>query len=385
MTLALLYEQMKDFPKARGAYEKLLSINPNFVPALNNLAYLYTEELNDLSKAYDLARKAHDLQGQDASVGDTLGWVLYKRGDYQQALSVLQQAAEKAPDKPEIQFHLGMTANTMGQTDVARVALQKAASAVRDFPGKDESKRRLVLLGSGTSASPELSISQLETMTKEQPNDVLSQIRLGEAYERQGASDKAAAAFEQALKLNPKLAAAITKLAQLNAGPLRNKEKALDYAKKARELAPADPQVAGMLGKIAYQSGNFTWSYSLLQEAARQRANDPSILHDLGWASYSFGKVNEARDVMQKALAAGSDFPEAADAKKFLALTALDENPKELIAAETEIQKELRSNRDYVPALMAQAALLVQRDQIKTATETYMDILRQLPDFAPAQ
>jgi len=88
---------------------------------------------------------------------------------------------------------------------------------------------------------------------------------------------------------------------------------------------------------------------------------------------------------MQKALAAGSDFPEAADAKTFLALTALDENPKELIAAETEIQKELRSNRDYVPALMAQAALLVQRDQIKPATETYMDILRQLPDFAPAQ
>ena len=30
MTLALLYERTKDFPKARDAYEKLLSINPNF-------------------------------------------------------------------------------------------------------------------------------------------------------------------------------------------------------------------------------------------------------------------------------------------------------------------------------------------------------------------
>ena len=188
----------------------------------------------------------------------------------------------------------------MGQTDLARAALRKAASATKDFPGKDESKRRLALLESGTGASPDLSISQLEAMTKEQPNDVVSQMRLGEAYEKQGASDKAAAAFEQALKLNPKLAAAITKLAQLNAGPLQNKEKALAYAKKARELAPADPQVAAVLGKVAYQSGNFTWSYSLLQEAVRQRANDPSILHDLAWAAYSLGKVNEARDAMEK-------------------------------------------------------------------------------------
>ena len=168
-----------------------------------------------------------------------------------------------------------MTAYMMGQTDLAKVALKKAAGAAKDFPGKDESKRRLALLESGTGASPELSVAQLEAMTKEQPNDVISQMRLGEAYEKQGASDKAAAAFEQALKLNPKLATAVIKLAQLNAGPLQNKEKALAYAKKARELAPADPQVAGILGKVAYQSGNFTWSYSLLQEAVRQRQNDP--------------------------------------------------------------------------------------------------------------
>jgi tetratricopeptide (TPR) repeat protein len=385
MTLALLYERMQDYPKERDAYEKLLVIKPEFFPALNNLAYLYAERLNDLDKAYDLARKAHDLQPQDAAAADTLGWVLYKRGDYQQALTILQESAEKAADRPEIQFHLGMTAYMMGQIDLAKVALRKAAGAAKDFPGKEESKRRLALLESGTAASRELSIAQLEAMTKEQPNDVVSQMRLGEAYEKQGASDKAAAAFEQALKLNPKLATAVIKLAQLNAGPLRNKEKALAYAKKARELAPADPQVAGFLGKVAYQSGNFTWSYSLLQEAVRQRQNDPSLLHDLAWAAYSLGKVNEAREVMQKALAAGSNFPEVADARKFLSLTVLNKNQNELMAAEKEIQKELQTNPEYLPALMAQAALDEQRGQIKPAAEIYTGILRRLPDFAPAQ
>ena len=385
MTLGLVYGEMKDYPKERDAYEKLLAISPNYVPALNNLAFLDAEHLSDLDKALELARKARDLQPQDPLVGDTFGWVLYKRGDYQQALASLQESAEKAPDTPEIQFHLGMTAYMMGQTDLATVALKRAASATNDFPGKDESKRRLALLESGTGASPELSISQLEAMTKEEPNDVVSQMRLGEAYEKQGASDRAAAAFEQALKSNPKLATAVIKLAQLNAGPLQNKEKALAYAKKARELAPADPQVAGILGKVAYQSGNFTWSYSLLQEAVRQRQNDPSILDGLAWAAYSLGKTDEAREAMQKVVTAGPDSSEAGDAKKFLAFTALDQNPKELMAAETEVQKELKSNPEYVPALMAQAALDAQHGQIKPATETYIDVLRRLPDFAPAQ
>jgi tetratricopeptide (TPR) repeat protein len=385
MTLALVYDRMNDYPKARDAYEKLLSIQPNSVLALNNLAYLYAEHLNNLDKAYELASKARQLVGQDASVGDTFGWVLYKRSDYQQALAILQESAEKAADNPEIQFHLGMAAYMMGQTDLARAAFKKAASATKDFPGRDESKRRLALLEGGAAGSQELSVAQLEEMTKQQPNDVIAQMRLGEAYEKQGAADKAAVRFEQAVKVNPKLTAAITKLAQLNAGPLQNKEKALAYAKKARELAPADPQVAAIVGKVAYESGNFAWAYSLLQETVRNRQNDPLILHDSAWAAYSFGKVNEARDAMQKVLTNNPDPTQAADAKKFLALTALEGKSKELITAESEVQNELKSDPNYVPALMAQAALLAQRGQAKPATETYMDILHRLPDFAPAQ
>src|SRR4029453_13284009 len=207
-----------------------------------------------------------------------------------------------------------MTAYMMGQTDLARVALRKAANTPKDFPGKDESKHRLALLESGKGSSSELSVAQLEAMTKEQPNDIISQMRLGEAYQKQGASDKAAPAFKQAFKINPKLPTTVIKLAELYAGPLQNQEKALAYAKKARELAPGDLQVAGVLGKVAYQSGNFTWSYSLLLEAVRQRQNDPSLLLDLAWAAYSLGKVNEARDAMQKFLTNNPDSSQAAEA-----------------------------------------------------------------------
>ena len=49
-------------------------------------------------------------------------------------------------------------------------------------------------------------------------------------------------------------------------------DKALEFAKKARELAPNDAEVAGLLGRIALKADNFSWAYSLLQESARQRA-----------------------------------------------------------------------------------------------------------------
>ncbi|MBA3570209.1 MAG: tetratricopeptide repeat protein, partial [Pyrinomonadaceae bacterium] len=123
---ALIYEKTNDWAKARDAYEKLLAVNPNSVPALNNLAYLYSERFNDLEKANDLAQKAHAMEPTNPSPTDTLGWILYKKGDYQQAVTLLQESSGKLPDNPEIQFHLGMANYMMGQTEGARAALQKA-------------------------------------------------------------------------------------------------------------------------------------------------------------------------------------------------------------------------------------------------------------------
>ena len=147
MVLAQIYEKVNDFPKAREVYERLLSVNPDSLYALNNLAYLYAERLDQLDKAYDLAQKARSLQPADPSIADTLGWILYKKGDYQQALTLLQESARKLPNNPEIQFHLGMASYMMGDMDDARTAFRQAAAAANDFPGKDEVQRQACVAG----------------------------------------------------------------------------------------------------------------------------------------------------------------------------------------------------------------------------------------------
>jgi tetratricopeptide (TPR) repeat protein len=382
MTLGEIYEKQKDSLKARDAYEKLLTKNPEFVPALNNLACLYADKLNNVDKAYELARKAYDLQS-GASIADTLGWVLYKKGDYQQAQTLLQESAGKMPQNSDVQFHLGMASYMMGQADPARAAFQQALKGTANFDGKEEAQRRLSLLGAQGSAPP--SSEQLESMLKQQSDDPIARLRLAESYEKEKAFAKAAAEYESALKINPKLLAPLIKLAQLNAGPLHNNEKALEFAKKARELAPNDSKVAGVLGRVAYQAANFTWAYSLLQESARQLADDPTVLHQCAWAAYSLGKVSEARELMERTLRVAPAPEISEDGQSFLRMTALDRNPKEAVTLEPEIQKLLKADPNYVPALGVRAAMEEQRGEAKTAIATYTAILKVYPDFAPAQ
>jgi tetratricopeptide (TPR) repeat protein len=382
MKLGEIYEKQKDSLKARDAYEKLLAKNPEFVPALNNLAYLYADKLNNVDKAYELARKARQLR-PDASVADTLGWVLYKKGDYQQAQTLFQESAGKLPQNSDVQFHLGMASYMMGQADTARAAFQQALKGTANFEGKEEAQRRLSLLGAQGSAT--VPSEQLESMSKQQSNDPLARLRLAESYEKEKAFAKAAAEYESALKINPKLLSPFIKLAQLNAGPLQNNEKALEFAKKARDLAPSDARVAGVLGAIAYHAGNFTWAYSLLQESARQLADDPTVLHDCAWAAYSLGKVSEARGLMERTLKVAPAPEISGDAQSFLRMTALDRNPKEAVTLEPEVQKLLKADPNYVPALTVRAAIEEQRGEAKMAIATYDAILQRFPDFAPAQ
>ena len=381
----LIYSAMKDYNKARDSYEKLLTVNANSVPTLNNLAYIYAEKLNDLNRAAELAQKARSLVPSSAAVTDTLGWILYKQNNYQQAANLLAESSAKDPDNAEMQFHLGMADYMMGRTDAARAALQKAVASRQDFTGKEEARTRLSLLAASPAQGQSLSPAQLEQVLQRQPGDPVALMSLGETYEREGAAVKAADAYERALKSNPKLPAPAMKLAQLNAGPLKNPAKALDYAKKARELAPSDPHVAATLGGVAYQTGNFQWAYSLLQDAARQLGDDPEALDRFAWAAYSLGKVAEAQEAMQRIVDSSPSSPRASEARTFLTLVALDAEGKDPTASEGEVKRVLATDPHFVPALVAQGSIQQHRGDTKTAAALYTDILQQFPDFAVAQ
>jgi tetratricopeptide (TPR) repeat protein len=252
MLSGLIYDKMNQFTKARDAYEKLLSLRPYFEAALNNLAWLYAEKLNDLDKAYDLARKARALEPGAAPIADTLGWILYKRADYAQALDLLRESAAKLGNSPEAQLHLGMALYMMGQMDAARTALRHAVDASSQFPGKQDALSRLALLGNGSGDPVTPPIEELRSILKQQPDDVVARLLLGDAYQGLGKFADAAEAYEEAVKINRQLLPAFTRLQKLYAGPLGNTEKAAEFASKVKALSPDSPRAASSsaVGKL---------------------------------------------------------------------------------------------------------------------------------------
>jgi tetratricopeptide (TPR) repeat protein len=139
------------------------------------------------------------------------------------------------------------------------------------------------------------------------------------------------------------------------------------------------------LGGLAYQTGDDKWAYTLLLPAIQNNTASPDALYQFGMAAYDIGKVSEAVAAMQNILQGGANFPHAGDAKQFLDLQSLAASPAKAVADESQIAEILKSNPNYVPALMLEGLVSEQKSNPGAAEQTYEKVLNLHPDFAPAQ
>lgn len=384
LQIAAIHEGGGDYRAAAGWYEKVLAVSTNSPLAMNNLAYLYSERLGQLDKAHELAQRARDLRPNDPAVADTLGWILFRRGEYGKALELIRESAEKLSSEPEVQYHLGAAHYRLGEEDMARLALQRALESKREFLGRNEAERMLSILSIDTKSSSDQGISILEKALAAYPGDVIAAIRLAAIHEQRGAVDKAAAVYKQALSASPNSAVLNTKLAELYAGRMRDPKQALEYARAAWKLAPEDPYIAHVLGRIALEAGDAEWALRLLQTSARLRPNQAEVLYDLARAYHETGDVGQAEANLKIALQTDPQFSRASEARELLSLIDLANNPAKAEQAAAEIDKALKANPSSVPALMAAAAVYEQRGNRAGAIAAYEGILRLKPGFKPA-
>jgi putative PEP-CTERM system TPR-repeat lipoprotein len=122
--LADAYARSGDFAAARGAYQRLLSINPNDGAALNNLSNVLMA-LNDPG-ALPMAERAVAQSPTSANAIDTLGWALHRAGQADRALQLLRDARLRAPDNPELRYHLAVVLAKSGRKNEAREELEAA-------------------------------------------------------------------------------------------------------------------------------------------------------------------------------------------------------------------------------------------------------------------
>lgn len=102
-----VYFSKKEYPSAKAAYQKSLSENPQNAPVLNNLAFLYLAQKENLKEAERLIHRAIEADPpRKPYYLDTLGGVYLERGEPDLALSAYREAEQLAPADPSFLDHL---------------------------------------------------------------------------------------------------------------------------------------------------------------------------------------------------------------------------------------------------------------------------------------
>ena len=142
LRLANVYGTMRQYEKSEEQLQLVLKADPNDATANNDLGYQWADQGKNLVEAERLIRKAIDLDSQqkkverlgnaddseNAAFFDSLGWVLFRRGQLVAARQWLEKAAALASgaEDPVVWDHLGDVYFRIDGSARAKVAWQKS-------------------------------------------------------------------------------------------------------------------------------------------------------------------------------------------------------------------------------------------------------------------
>lgn len=142
--MAEMQVRSQDYAGARKQYEAILKTEPNNTGALNDLANVLIE-LKDRG-AVEIAERALKADPRDPGLLDTAGWANHHGGKPDRALQLLRDARLRAPDNPDIRYHLAVVLAQAGRKAEAREELLTALRGDAAFPSAGEAKRLLATL-----------------------------------------------------------------------------------------------------------------------------------------------------------------------------------------------------------------------------------------------
>jgi tetratricopeptide (TPR) repeat protein len=126
-------------PEAVASYEQSLRLDQRNPWVMNNLAYLLADTSGDLNEALKLAGDAVRQSPGNAAFNDTLGWVYFKKRDFESAIHVFEGARDRSPDAIDYRIHLGQAFLASGNPTRARSELETALR----LPATEQERRMI--------------------------------------------------------------------------------------------------------------------------------------------------------------------------------------------------------------------------------------------------
>ncbi|MEM9620153.1 MAG: XrtA/PEP-CTERM system TPR-repeat protein PrsT [Pseudomonadota bacterium] len=153
----------------------------------------------------------------------------------------------------------------------------------------------------------------LEQWLSENPDDKGMQKLLATAQVQLGESEAARRQYESLLPTqDPVVLNNLAWIYMTESDP-----RALEFARRANQAAPNNPDIQDTLGWILVNDGEVREGLGLLRDSARQRPDNASVQYHLGVAYHKLGDRENAIEALEKALTIG-DFNEAREARRIL-------------------------------------------------------------------
>ncbi len=144
---AALLLQMDRLNDAIAQYRHAVKRWPDSAITLNALGYTLADRTENYAEAAKLIRKALDIAPDSPAILDSWGWVLFRQGESEEALGILESAFERFHD-PEIVGHI---VEVLRALDRSEEADEKLAEALGMFPDNEYLHR---LRGAETAETP---------------------------------------------------------------------------------------------------------------------------------------------------------------------------------------------------------------------------------------
>ena len=137
--MGIAYERQNKWEDAEEVFKKALKLSHRHPYVLNYLGYSWIDRGINYNEAVYMIFEAHRKNAEDGHIMDSVGWALYKIGNYANAVKVLERASEYLPSNAIVYDHLGDAYWQVGRKDEARYQWQHALRASEDKEDLNES------------------------------------------------------------------------------------------------------------------------------------------------------------------------------------------------------------------------------------------------------
>jgi tetratricopeptide (TPR) repeat protein len=123
-----LLERSKKYDASEAQFRKVLELDPQNAETLNYLGYMLADRGLRLDEAQEMIKKALDQYPDNGAFLDSLAWVYYHQGKFDEAEGLLLRALQHMQD-PTVHDHLGDVYLKLGKTKEAITQWQASLKA----------------------------------------------------------------------------------------------------------------------------------------------------------------------------------------------------------------------------------------------------------------